>query len=56
MFMTVITVYSRNQTELSGRNAALLNHNPGDMHVHHCPLKGPVTNSTALKSYLKVKI
>jgi len=56
MFMIIITVYSGNQLELSGKNTELFNHNPGDTHVHHCPIKGLVTNSTALKPFLKFKI
>jgi len=52
----IITVYSGNKLELSGKNIKLFNHNPSDTYVHHCPIKGSVTNSTALKPYLKFKI
>jgi len=55
MFRIIITFYSGNQLELAGKNAELLNNNPGDTHVHHCPTKGSVTNSTARKPYLKFK-
>jgi hypothetical protein len=55
MFTIIITVYSANQPELSGKNTELFNYNPGDTYVHHCPIKGSVKNSTALKPYLKFK-
>jgi len=29
---------------------------PGDKHIYHCPMKGSVTNSTAMKPFLKFKI